>query len=87
MKRIYKKVRSAGRKRDEVKVLVARGKAGGKRSMRPPGVKGRYKVVDTRMKKDLRAQKNKAKTMGRAKGAKGKGAKGRAAGGGGRKRK
>lgn len=43
-----------------------------KKVQRPNGIKGPYKVVDKRMKKDLKAQKNKLKTMGRGKKGKGK---------------
>ncbi|GBB89379.1 hypothetical protein RclHR1_16040001 [Rhizophagus clarus] len=40
----------------EVKVVVAKGGAKGKKG-RPKGVKGRYKMVDSRMKKEVRAMK------------------------------
>lgn len=45
-------------KRPPVKVVVARGANKGKG--RPKGVKGRYKMVDSRMKKEVRALKRKA---------------------------
>lgn len=46
--------------RKEVKVVVARG---GNRGIsgRPRGVKGKYKIVDARLKKDVRAEKRAAK--------------------------
>ncbi|KAF7730190.1 AdoMet-dependent rRNA methyltransferase spb1 [Apophysomyces ossiformis] len=47
----------------EIKLVVAKGANRGIKG-RPNGVKGRYKMVDPRMKKELRAQKRKEKKKG-----------------------
>ncbi|TFY80478.1 hypothetical protein EWM64_g3534 [Hericium alpestre] len=51
---------SKGKPRKEVKVVVAKGAHKGLKG-RPKGVKGRYTMVDSRMKKEVRAKKRKEK--------------------------
>lgn len=51
---------AAGEKRQERKVVVAKGVNKGVKG-RPKGVKGKYKIVDARMRKEVRAQKRIAK--------------------------
>eukprot|EP00158_Paraphelidium_tribonemae_P007474 Partr_v1_DN28260_c2_g1_i2_m75394 putative rRNA methyltransferase len=63
MKRALGKAKAADKKR--VQLVVANGGQGGQG--RPNGVKGRYKMVDARMKKEVRAFKAKEKTKGRSK--------------------
>lgn len=50
-------------KNDNKKITyVVAKKGGGRRPSRPAGVKGRYKVVDRRMKKDDKKMKSQKKT-------------------------
>lgn len=58
---IAKLLRKATKKKPKqsIKVVVAKGSNKGIKG-RPSGVKGRYKIVDPRMKKEMRALKRKA---------------------------
>ncbi|KAG5670505.1 hypothetical protein PVAND_000764 [Polypedilum vanderplanki] len=72
LKKLYKKTE---KKKENITYVVAKkANASGKKVRRPTGVKGRFKVVDPRMKKDLRAEKKSFKKGGG--GGKSKGAKG-----------
>lgn len=71
---IYKKA-GVGKEKREVTYVVAK-KGTGRKIRRPPGVKGVFRVVDGRMKKDLRSKQNKNQ--------KGKGKGGKKGGTGGR---
>ncbi|XP_049911393.1 pre-rRNA 2'-O-ribose RNA methyltransferase FTSJ3 isoform X2 [Epinephelus moara] len=82
LKSIYKKA-GLGKEKREVTYVVSK-KGAGKKVRRPAGVKGAFKVVDSRMKKDMRGMQRKEQ---RAKGGKGKGGKGRGGMKGGKGRK
>lgn len=68
---IYKKA-GVGKEKREVTYVVTK-KGAGRKVRRPPGVKGAFKVVDSRLKKDMRGMQRKDQ---RAKGGKGKRSKG-----------
>ncbi|XP_054851625.1 pre-rRNA 2'-O-ribose RNA methyltransferase FTSJ3 [Eublepharis macularius] len=57
LRSIYKKA-GLGKEKRKVTYVVAK-KGAGRKVRRPAGVKGQFKVVDSRLKKDVRAQKQK----------------------------
>jgi len=67
IKGMYKRAGLLKKKREKVTYVVAKKSQAGKNYARPSGVKGQYKVVDPRLKKDLRAAKLKEKTKKRGK--------------------
>ncbi|KAF8912762.1 Spb1 C-terminal domain-containing protein [Gymnopilus junonius] len=65
IEKLMRKGASAAKKaKKEVKVVVAKGAHKGVKG-RPKGVKGRYTMVDSRMKKEVRAKKRKEKAAGK----------------------
>ncbi|XP_033103435.1 pre-rRNA 2'-O-ribose RNA methyltransferase FTSJ3-like [Anneissia japonica] len=56
IKSLYKKAGMGKKKKTEVKYVRARKSLAGKKAVRPKGIKGPYKMVDPRMKKEVRAK-------------------------------
>jgi AdoMet-dependent rRNA methyltransferase SPB1 len=67
IKGMYKRAGLLKKKREKVTYVVAKKSQAGKNYARPSVVKGQYKVVDPRLKKDLRAAKLKEKSKKRGK--------------------
>lgn len=80
---IYKKA-GIGKEKREVTYVVTK-KGAGRKVRRPPGVKGAFKVVDSRLKKDMRGMKRKEQHAKGGKGKRSKGGKGSQKSGKGRK--
>jgi len=64
IEKLMRKGAAKGKKK-EIKVVVAKGAHKGIKG-RPKGVKGRYAMVDARMRKEVRAKKRKEKAKGKS---------------------
>jgi Spb1 C-terminal domain len=78
-KLFFRMYKSSGNKKEEVTYVRSKRFSASKNTKRPAGVKGRYKVVDPRMRKDTRGMLR-AKGLVKGKGGKGGGKGGKAGG-------